>query len=60
MIEAYGSWKPKKMMGREFLGVNRDTFIITPEGTIAKEYRGVDPAKHAAEIIADLQQLQSV
>jgi len=57
--EAYGSWKPKKMMGREFMGVTRDTFIISPDGGRAKEYRGVDPKSHAAQIIADLQSLQA-
>lgn len=57
-IGAYGSWVLKKFMGREYIGTNRDTFIIAPDGHIAREYRGVDPKKHAAEIIADLQQLQ--
>ena len=56
--EAYGSWKPKKMMGREFLGMHRDTFIITPDGKIAKEYRGVNPQTHAAQIITDLKAIQ--
>jgi peroxiredoxin Q/BCP len=46
-------------MGREYLGTARDTFIISPDGKIAKEYRGVNPSKHAAEIIADLKALQS-
>ena len=59
VIEAYDSWKPKKMMGREFLGVERNTFIISPAGEITREYRGVDPKKHAAQIIADLQSLQA-
>jgi len=58
-IEAYGSWQPKKFMGREYLGTNRDTFIISPDGKLAKEYRGVNPKTHAAQIIADLQGLQS-
>ena len=58
-IEAYGSWKPKKFMGREYLGTHRDTFIISPDGKIAREYRGVDPKTHAPQIIADLQQLQN-
>jgi peroxiredoxin Q/BCP len=58
-IEAYGSWVLKKFMGREYMGTNRDTFIIASDGRIAREYRGVDPKKHAAEIIADLQQLQT-
>ena len=59
MIEAYDSWKPKKFMGREYLGTERNTFIITPEGTIAKSYIGVNPKTHAAQIITDLQQLQN-
>lgn len=57
-IEAYGSWKPKKFMGREYLGTNRDTFIISPDGKIVKEYRGVDPKSHATQIIAGLKELQ--
>ncbi len=59
VIEAYGSWGPKKFMGREFIGVHRDTYIINPEGKIAKSYKGVDPKKHAAEIIKDLGELQA-
>lgn len=59
VIEAYGSWGEKKFMGRVFLGIKRDTYIINPEGMIVKEYKGVNPTKHAAEIIADLQQLQN-
>lgn len=58
-IEAYGSWQPKKFMGREYLGTNRDTFIISPDGLVAKEYRGVDPKTHAAQIIAELKTLQA-
>jgi len=58
VIEAYDSWKLKKFMGREYLGTERNTFIINPEGKIAKEYRGVDPKTHAGQIIADLQALQ--
>lgn len=57
-IEAYGSWKPKRFMGREYMGTMRNTFIISPDGRIAREYRGVNPKTHAAQIIADLQKLQ--
>ena len=59
VIEAYDSWKPKKFMGKEFLGTERNTFIISPDGRIAKEYRGVDPKTHASAIIADLKALQT-
>jgi peroxiredoxin Q/BCP len=58
VIEAYDSWKPKKFMGREYIGTERNTFIISPSGQIAREYRGVDPKTHAAQIIADLKALQ--
>lgn len=59
VIEAYDSWKPKKFMGREYMGTERNTFIINPKGDIAKKYEGVNPKNHAAEIIADLKTLQS-
>ena len=58
-IKAYDAWQPKKMFGREFLGIVRKTVIINPNGLIAKEYPSVDPKTHAAEIIRDLQTLQS-
>lgn len=47
------------MFGKKYMGIQRMTVIIDPEGNIAKEYPKADPRKHAAEIIRDLQQLQS-
>jgi peroxiredoxin Q/BCP len=58
VIAAYDSWQPKKFMGKEYLGTKRNTFIINPEGKIAKEYIGVDPSSHAETIISDLKKLQ--
>ncbi len=58
VIEAYDSWKPKKFMGREFLGTNRNTFVIDPNGNIVKKYLGVNPKNHAEQIIKDLKELQ--
>lgn len=49
-IKAYNSWGV--MMAQ------RNTFIISPKGEIVKEYLGVEPKDHAAEIIADLKMLQ--
>lgn len=59
VISAFDSWKPKKFMGKEFMGVERNTFVIDPEGNIAKQYLGVDPNDHAQQIISDLKQLRS-
>lgn len=58
-IEAYDSWGTRKFMGREYQGTFRNTFIINPDGEIVKKYESVDPKKHAAEIIKDLQGLQA-
>ena len=56
-VEAYGAWGGKKLWGREYDGILRKTFIINPEGEIAKEYPEVNPTQHAAELIEDLEKL---
>jgi peroxiredoxin Q/BCP len=57
-IEAYGVWQKKKFMGREFMGIMRSSFLIDPEGNIAKVYEKVKPKEHASEVLADLKLLQ--
>jgi peroxiredoxin Q/BCP len=54
VLKAYDSWKPKTMFGREFLGIQRDTFLIDPEGTIVAVWRNVSPKGHAEEVKAVL------
>ena len=51
---AYDSYGLKKFMGKEFMGVMRNTFVIAPDGTIEKIYKKVKPEGHAATILADL------
>ncbi len=57
-IQAYDSWKEKSMYGRKYMGTMRNTFIIDPKGHIVREFIGVNPSKHAAEILAALDELQ--
>ena len=52
ICEAYGVWKEKSMYGRKYMGVERTTFIIGPDGRIGKIFRKVKPAGHAAEVLA--------
>lgn len=59
-IQAFGSWKKKKFMGREYMGISRDTYIINPEGEIVKKYEGVNPVKHFDEVYSDLKELISL
>lgn len=47
------------VLGRfgNFAVASRETFLIDPEGNIAKHYKRVDPASHSAEVLADLKEL---
>jgi peroxiredoxin Q/BCP len=54
---AYESYGLKKFMGKEFMGVFRNTVVIDPDGKIAKIYSKVKPESHAAVLLADLEQL---
>lgn len=56
VINAYGAWG-KKMFGNE--GILRQTFIISPNGVVAKKYARVTPAEHATQILNDLGALQT-
>ena len=55
--EAYGVWKLKKMFGKEYMGIERSTFLIDPTGTVVKEWRKVKVAGHIEEALATLEQL---
>jgi peroxiredoxin Q/BCP len=57
VIEAYGAWVQKKLYGRDYMGVERSTFIIDPEGKIAAVWRKVKVKGHVAEVMATLEGL---
>ena len=44
----------KKMMGREYYGILRTTYVIDEEGKIVGVYEKVKPDEHAQEIISNL------
>lgn len=54
VVNAYGVWGKKKFMGREYMGTNRISFLIDPDGNIAKVYEKVKPKEHAEEVLTDL------
>jgi thioredoxin-dependent peroxiredoxin len=51
---AYESYGLKKFMGKEYLGITRNTFVINPDGTIAKIYKKVKPDSHIEQVLADI------
>ncbi len=56
VVQAYDVWQKKKFMGREYMGIMRESFLIDPQGKIAKVYEGVKPETHADEVLADLKE----
>jgi thioredoxin-dependent peroxiredoxin len=51
LIESLGLWREKKFMGRTYMGVERSTFLIGPDGAVEREWRGVKAPGHAAEVL---------
>ncbi|WP_088342915.1 MULTISPECIES: peroxiredoxin [Rhodomicrobium] len=56
-IQAYGVWAEKKMYGRAYMGVDRSTFLIGNDGTIARIWRGVKVPGHVDEVLAAVKAL---
>ena len=54
MVADYGVWGEKSFMGRKYMGTNRVTFLIGPDGKIKKIWPLVKPDEHVAEILAVL------
>jgi peroxiredoxin Q/BCP len=57
MTERYGVWVEKSMYGRTYMGVERATFLIGPEGTIRRVWRKVKVAGHVAAVLESLREL---
>jgi peroxiredoxin Q/BCP len=54
VAEQYGVWGEKKYMGREYMGVNRSTFVIDADGNVKKVMHDVKPATHADDVLSAL------
>ena len=55
--ELYGVWKEKTRYGRTYMGIVRSTFVIDPDGVVAKVMPNVKPATHADDVLAVLKRL---
>ncbi len=54
VAEAYGVWAQKSMYGRTYMGNERTTFVINPDGTIKDVFRKVKPAEHDELVLGAL------
>ena len=57
---AYGAWAEKTNYGRTYMGIVRSTFLIAPDGRIARVWPRVKAAGHAADVLAALDELTAV
>jgi thioredoxin-dependent peroxiredoxin len=54
VAEAYGVWGEKSYMGKNYMGIERSTFVIGADGNVKKVMRKVKPATHADDVLAAL------
>ena len=57
-LQAYGVWVEKSMYGRKYMGVERSTFLIDPEGRIAEVWRKVKVPGHAQAVLEAAKKLR--
>ncbi|MEJ2028216.1 MAG: thioredoxin-dependent thiol peroxidase, partial [Limibacillus sp.] len=57
VCEAYGTWVEKSMYGRKYMGIDRATFLIGPDGKIAQVWRKVKVPGHVEEVLEAARQI---
>ena len=57
VMEKFGVWQEKSMYGKKYMGVARTTYLIGPDGKVAKRWDGVKVDGHAEEVLAAVQAL---
>ena len=57
MCKAFDVMKMKSMYGKQYIGVDRSTFLINEKGVIVKEWRSVKVKGHVEEVLAAVQEL---
>lgn len=56
LSEAFGVWKLKKNFGKEYMGIERSTFILNEEGIVIKEWRKVSVKGHVEQALQFLKE----
>ena len=51
VADRYGTWVEKSMYGRKYMGMERTTFLIGPDGKILKSWRKVSVTGHAEDVL---------
>jgi peroxiredoxin Q/BCP len=54
VAERYGTWGEKSFAGKKYMGIIRSTFVIDPEGNVARAMYGVNAERNPDEVLAAL------
>jgi peroxiredoxin Q/BCP len=52
--EQYGVWVEKQRYGKTYMGIERSTFVVAPDGKVVRVMRRVNPEKHADQVLEAL------
>jgi len=58
VAEKYGAWREKNMYGKKSMGIQRSTYLIGPDGNVAKVWKAVKVDGHDAQVIAAIRELR--
>jgi thioredoxin-dependent peroxiredoxin len=58
VADKYGAWREKNLYGKKSMGIQRSTFLIAPDGKVAKVWKKVNVDGHDEEVIAALKELE--
>ena len=59
LCEAFDTWVEKQMYGKTYMGIERATFLISPDGKVLHMWRKVKVPSHVEEVLAQLQSFKS-
>ena len=57
VAEKYGAWQKKQNYGRSYMGISRTTYLIGPDGKVAKRWNNVKVDGHAEDVLAAVNEL---
>jgi peroxiredoxin Q/BCP len=57
VAEKYGAWREKNMYGKTVMGIQRSTFVIDPQGRVARVWRNVKVDGHDEQVLAEVKKI---
>ncbi|MEO6845841.1 MAG: thioredoxin-dependent thiol peroxidase [Chthoniobacterales bacterium] len=58
IIESFGLWVEKSLYGKKYMGTERSTYVISPDGRIKSIFQRVKPDDHAEQVLEDLRKFE--